>query len=123
MINPVVETGLVNFKIPSDVRSMLFGSKIASLYVQPDIGGDLALITGIAKRIVELGKHDSGFLQEHCDGSEEWLAELQSVSWSEIETKSGVVKTEIDQIAEAYAEAEKTVFFVDNGDHTSCSWC
>jgi len=32
------------------------------------------------------------------------------VSWSEIETKSGVVKTEIDQIAEVYAEAERTVF-------------
>ncbi len=110
VINPVVETGLVNFKIPSDVRSMLFGSKIASLYVQPDIGGDLALITGIAKRIVELGKHDPRFLQEYCDGSEEWLANLASVTWEEIEKKSGVAKSEIDQIAEAYAEAEKTVF-------------
>ncbi|HEV3021213.1 MAG TPA: molybdopterin-dependent oxidoreductase, partial [Pirellulales bacterium] len=55
VVNPMVETGLVNFSVPSDVRSLLFGSKIASLYVQPHIGGDLALLTGIAKRVDELG--------------------------------------------------------------------
>ena len=66
VINPIVETGLVRFNVPSDVRSLLFGSKIASLYVQPHIGGDLALLTGIAKRIVELGAHDEAFLDDHC---------------------------------------------------------
>ncbi|MEQ8836371.1 MAG: molybdopterin-dependent oxidoreductase, partial [Lacipirellulaceae bacterium] len=50
VINPIVETGMVNFSVPSDVRSLLFGSKIASLYVQPHIGGDLALLAGVAKR-------------------------------------------------------------------------
>src|SRR5581483_1102545 len=50
VINPVVETGMVNFRVPSDPWSLFFGTKIATLYVQPDIGGDLALITGIAKR-------------------------------------------------------------------------
>src|SRR5688572_11256066 len=46
VINPIVETGLVNFSVPSDVLSLFFGTKIASLYVQPHIGGDLALLTG-----------------------------------------------------------------------------
>src|SRR5262249_50179802 len=36
-VNPVRETGLVNFRVPSDFRSLFFGSKIASLYIQPDI--------------------------------------------------------------------------------------
>ncbi|HUG66242.1 MAG TPA: molybdopterin-dependent oxidoreductase, partial [Pirellulaceae bacterium] len=35
VINPVIETGLVNFRVPSNVRSLLFGTKIATLYVQP----------------------------------------------------------------------------------------
>ncbi|MFO0968755.1 MAG: molybdopterin-dependent oxidoreductase [Gemmataceae bacterium] len=48
VINPVKEVGLVNFAVPSDLWSLLFGSKIASLYVQPHIGGDLALLTGVA---------------------------------------------------------------------------
>src|SRR4051812_20292969 len=33
VVNPVKEVGLVNFRVPSDVWSLLFGSKIASLYV------------------------------------------------------------------------------------------
>src|SRR3990172_4908305 len=45
VINPIVETGLVRFSVPSDVKSLFFGSNIASLYVQPHIGGDLALFT------------------------------------------------------------------------------
>ncbi len=42
---------MVNFAVPSDVRSLLFGTPIASRYVQPHIGGDLAMLTGVAKRI------------------------------------------------------------------------
>ena len=40
VINPVVETGLVRFSIPSNVKSLLFGDEIATTYVQPHIGGD-----------------------------------------------------------------------------------
>ncbi len=36
---------LVKFRIPSDPRSLFFGTKIANCYVQPHIGGDLALLT------------------------------------------------------------------------------
>ena len=41
VVNPVIELGLVNFRVPSDVRSLLFGTEIASQYIQPDVGGDL----------------------------------------------------------------------------------
>ena len=58
VINPAKEIGLVNFRVPSDPRSLLFGSRIASLYVQPHIGGDLALLTGVAKHVLERGGHD-----------------------------------------------------------------
>jgi anaerobic selenocysteine-containing dehydrogenase len=58
-INPVIETGLVNFRIPSRPWSLMFGTEIASMYIQPHIGGDLALLTGIAKRIVEMNAHES----------------------------------------------------------------
>ncbi|MEX0819928.1 MAG: FdhF/YdeP family oxidoreductase, partial [Pirellulaceae bacterium] len=110
VINPVIETGLVNFRVPSNVRSMLFGTKIATLYVQPDIGGDLALLTGIAKRIDEMGAQDSEFLQNSCEGSEQWLAHIRSTSWSEIHAKSGVSQGDIDAIAERYAAAKNVVF-------------
>ena len=110
VINPVVETGLVNFRIPSDVRSLLFGSEIASQYVQPHIGGDLALLTGIAKRIDEMGAYETAFLREHCVGFEEWIENIRSISWKEIHEKSGVAQNEIDEIAERYTEAKNVVF-------------
>src|SRR5690349_17847401 len=103
VINPVVETGLVRFNVPSDVKSLLFGSKIASLYVQPHIGGDLALLTGIAKRIVEMGAHDARFLQDHCDGWPEFKSRLDEVGWDEILAKSGVTMQDVDAIAARYA--------------------
>jgi molybdopterin-dependent oxidoreductase alpha subunit len=110
VINPVVETGLVRFNVPSDIRSLMFGSRIASLYVQPHIGGDLALLTGVAKRIVEVGAHDEAFLGEHCAGWAELRAQLEATSWDEIVSKSGVPREEIEAIVRLYAAAKKVVF-------------
>jgi len=110
VINPVIETGLVSFRVPSDLWSLLFGTKIATLYVQPHIGGDLALMTGIAKRIDEMGAQDEAFLQEHCRHAEQWLAHLRQIPWAGIHAKSGVEQAEIDQIAERYAAAKDVVF-------------
>ena len=110
VINPVLEAGLVEFRVPSNLRSMLFGTKIASLYIQPHVGGDLALLTGIAKRIDEMKAQDEPFLRTHCENYDQWMGHLREIPWSEICTKSGVVRSEIDQIAEKYAAARKVVF-------------
>ena len=110
VINPCIETGLVNFKVPSDPASLLFGTEIASHYVQPHIGGDLAMLTGIAKRIDELEATDQAFLQNHCEGHEEWIAGLRETAWSDIEQRSGVTQAEIDAVAQVYAKAKNVVF-------------
>lgn len=110
VINPVRETGLVKFRIPSDPISLLFGTKIATHYVKPHIGGDLALLWGIAKSLVESGSQDTAFLQDHCANSDAWLTAVNNLSWTEIEAKSGVDKAEVKQIAEVYAAAKNVVF-------------
>ena len=110
VINPIRETGLINFRIPSDPWSLLMGSEIASLYVQPHIGGDLALLTGVAKRIDEMGAQDEAFLRDHAEGAQEWIASLRATSWVEITEKSGVSQSEINQIAERYAAAKNVIF-------------
>ena len=110
VINPVVETGLVRFRVPSDPRSLLFGTKIASHYVQPHIGGDLALLWGIAKSLKQKGKMDCDFLSKHCRDSESWLAAVDDLTWQEIETKSGVARSEIESIADVYAQSKAAIF-------------
>lgn len=110
VINTVRETGLVNFRVPSDPLSLLFGTKIATQYVQPHIGGDLALIWGIAKRLHELGATNETFLRTHCDDADAYLNRLQALAWDEITTKSGVEHAEINLMAETYAAAKNVVF-------------
>jgi molybdopterin-dependent oxidoreductase alpha subunit len=110
VVNPIVEAGLVRFNVPSDVRSLLFGTRIASLYVQPHIGGDLALLTGVAKRVVEMGAHDDAFLNQSCNGWPELRSRLAAAPWDEIIAKSGVARDQINDIAERYAAAKNVVF-------------
>ena len=110
VINPVVETGMVNFSIPSDVRSLLFGSPIATLYVQPHIGGDLALLTGIAKRIDEIGAVDGSYLASRTSGADTLRQRLRAISWAEICQKSGVSRDVIDDVASRYAAAKRVIF-------------
>lgn len=110
VINPVVETGLVNFRVPSHPWSLLFGTQIATLYVQPHIGGDLALLTGICKQIDELGAADEAFLKHHTDGLDAWRERVRATPWDEIERKSGVPRAQINDIAQRYAKAKNVVF-------------
>ena len=110
VINPVRETGMVNFRVPSDPRSMLFGSEIASLYVQPHVGGDLALLTGIAKRIVEMRATDEASLRDHCHGWEMLAEHLQRSTGARSANDRASGKADIDAIAERYAKAKNAVF-------------
>ncbi len=109
-INPVRELGLKKFRIPSSVKSLLFGTAITSHFIQPHIGGDLALLSGMAKAIVELSAHDPAFLARHCRDSDTYLAWLKGLQWSEIETKSGTTEKEIREIAAVYAASKATIF-------------
>jgi molybdopterin-dependent oxidoreductase alpha subunit len=110
VINPVRELGMVRFKIPSDPWSLLFGTNIASDYVQPHIGGDLALLTGIAKSIVENNQHDEAFLRANCRNPDAYLDFVRDSSWAELVEKSGVDEIQIREIADIYAASKATVF-------------
>lgn len=109
VINPAKELGLVNFRVPSDVRSLLFGSEIASQYVQPHIGGDIALLTGIAKEVLSRGAQNEQFIKESTTGFAEFTNQVEQTSWESIERDSGVSRDEITKIAELYVNSKHTV--------------
>ncbi len=101
VVNPIVETGLVNFSVPSDPWALFFGAEIASSYVQPHIGGDLAMVYGMMKRLREMcSEHplnavgepvvDEVFLENHTHGWQDLATHLDALSWEEIIEKSGV---------------------------------
>lgn len=110
VINPVRETGLIKFRVPSDPVSLFMGTKIATHYVQPHIGGDLALLWGIAKAVKKQNGVNGDFIRQFCRNTDQWSASVDALSWEEIETKSGVPRSEIESIAEVYAQSKRTVF-------------
>src|SRR6058998_3148892 len=80
MVNPLRELGLVRFRVPSDWRSMLFGSTVSDLYLQPHVGADVALFKALLKGVVEVGAADRGVfcwamgLTHHAHGVDNVLA-------------------------------------------------
>jgi molybdopterin-dependent oxidoreductase alpha subunit len=110
VINPAKETGLVNFSVPSDLRSLLFGSPIANLYLQPHIGGDIALMAGIAKAILEIDAVDQGYIENSTTGWSEYRRLVESTSWEEVVASSGVEREKIVEAAKLYAASRAAVF-------------
>ncbi len=111
IVNPAREAGLVRFASPSNFKSMISGGgAVASHFVQPHVGGDVAFISGMAKSLLEKNHIDQTFVENYCadfPAYEEFIGQLQ---WSDIERESGVSKTEIDTIAGVYAAGKRVVF-------------
>jgi len=111
VVNPAKEAGLVKFASPSNFRSMITGgSEVASLYVQPRIGGDIALIAGIAKAIIEKDKVADEFIAKHCNNYLNYQSFITKLNWPDLEAASGVDKATILQASRLYAAANSTIF-------------
>ena len=110
VINPLRETGLMRFRIPSDPRSLLFGTEIADILVQPHIGGDIPLLLAVAKGITARAAEDRGFLNDHTNGYAEFSAQLDTLDNADLVRQSGVEQSVIDQLVSLYATSKATVF-------------
>lgn len=109
-VNPAKEPGLVKFAVPKSPRSMLAGgTEIASDYLQPRIGGDVALLKGLAKAVLATGGEAGGFIAAHTTGFAEWRADIEAQDWADIETRSGVARADIERVAALYAKAKNAV--------------
>lgn len=110
VVNPIRESGLETFHVPSNVQSLLFGTKIASLYLQPLAGGDTALLVGVLKALAERDRLDKPFLAEHASGWEAVVADAQAANWDELVANSGVERAQIEQMASMIADSKGAIF-------------
>ncbi|HEY5610800.1 MAG TPA: molybdopterin-dependent oxidoreductase, partial [Thermoanaerobaculia bacterium] len=110
VVNPLKELGLVRFRVPSLVGSLLFGSKVSDLYMQPHIGGDIALYKALLKGIVERGGVDRAFIDLHTAGWNEIETDLRAVSWEDLILASGVDRATIDEAVDALVDAKRGIF-------------
>lgn len=114
-INPLDETGLKRFRNPQELSGLLTrGTPLADLRLPVRVNGDVALLKGIMKRMLEAeaaGRPvlDRDFI-EHCTrGFEAFRAALERTSWEEILRESGVERELIDEAAEIAMSASSII--------------
>ncbi|MFN2404414.1 MAG: FdhF/YdeP family oxidoreductase [Pyrinomonadaceae bacterium] len=110
-INPLPEVGMTRFKHPQEIRG-LFGSgtELADLFLQVRINGDVALLKGISKVLLERGALDREFIERYTTGFEEFEYGLRNVLWGEIVAQAGVAQNLIEKASEIFIESERTIF-------------
>ncbi len=110
MVNPLLEAGLVRFRIPSRPWSLLFGSQVSDIYVQPHIGGDIAFLKGVAKSVLEMSAVDRAYLEAHTTGWDAVEADLLGAQWPQLEAASGVTRAVMVDVARRYARSRAAIF-------------
>lgn len=119
-INPLVEAAATRTIVPHDFMDMaLFKSTPTStLNLQPRIGGDMALLRGMAKAVLEQSASDpkaldQEFIDRYTTGFAEYRALCEATPWEEIEHQSALSRADILKAARVYGEADRSIV----------SWC
>ncbi|MET8331488.1 FdhF/YdeP family oxidoreductase [Streptomyces sp. NPDC005181] len=119
-INPLVEAAATRTIVPHDFTDMaLFKTtRTSTLNLQPRIGGDMALLRGMAKAVLEQAQTDpkaldKEFIDRHTAVFDDYRALCEATSWEEIEHQSGIGRADILKAARVYREADRSIV----------SWC
>ncbi|GKS93161.1 FdhF/YdeP family oxidoreductase [Acidovorax sp. SUPP2825] len=114
--NPLRERGLERFQDPQSKMEMatLGSTPISTHYFQLRVGGDLALVKGMMKHLIEIEDRDGGvldhaFIAEHTTGIDGLLADLRAESWPLLEEESGLPEAQIRAAAEVYRNAQRVI--------------
>jgi molybdopterin-dependent oxidoreductase alpha subunit len=115
-INPLRERALVRFAHPQEPLSWLGGgTAIADLYLQVRVGGDVALLQGIAKAVLEQEDRDPGrvldwpFLSGRTTGFADYHAAIAARDWDTLEARSGIARDQMRAAAQEYTRATRVI--------------
>jgi molybdopterin-dependent oxidoreductase alpha subunit len=125
-INPLPEAGLMSVVNPNPQEyknPLMFpvkilageGTPLADLFLQIRINGDMALLKGMMKAVLEAETNNPGkildreFIADKSYGFEEFSAALETVSWADIAEQSGLPETQIREAAEIYVASNRVI--------------
>jgi molybdopterin-dependent oxidoreductase alpha subunit len=110
-INPLPEVGMTRFKHPQQILKLLgSGTELADLFLQVKINGDVALLKGMMKVVLEQEAFDGNFIHTYTTGFEEFSRAMRTVSWNDIIEQSGVSSTAIEEAARIFISSDRTIF-------------
>ncbi|HYH77036.1 MAG TPA: FdhF/YdeP family oxidoreductase [Arthrobacter sp.] len=115
-VNPLPEAGLMRYKNPQKVKGIVgHGTDLADQFLQIRIGGDMALLQAVSKRVLDAEAAapgtilDHAFLEEHCEGLAELRAHLAGLDEAAVLEATGLRAEEIDELADRYLRADKVI--------------
>ena len=109
--HPLVATRIFRAKakgaklVVADPRKIQLALK-ADTYVRHNLGTDVALLNGMMHAIIKNGWHDKGFVEERCEGFEEFSKVIDNYPPEKAAEITGVSADDIVKIAEYYAKAK-----------------
>jgi len=109
VVNPIREPGLERYWVPSNAESAVFGTKVTDAFFPIHTGGDVAFVNGVLKHLLAIGAVDRAFVNDHTDGFDAVLAELEDESFAVLEERSGSTRADMARFAEMYAAARAAV--------------
>lgn len=125
VFNPMRERALEKFASPQDAVEMLTlsGTDIASRYYQLKVGGDVAVLTGLMKLLIERDALDHDFIAEHTTGFDALAAHVGAADWDWIETRSGLTRADLEEAADIYQRSKAIILCYGMGltQHRSAS--
>lgn len=115
-VNPLLEAGLIRYKNPQKVKGIIGrGTGLADQYLQIRLGGDMALLQAISKRVLDAEDANPGtvldhdFLDKHTQGLAEFTAHLANLDDDAVLTATGLTSAEIDDLAARYLKADSVI--------------
>jgi len=115
-VNPLKESGLLNFKHPQKVGKMLFGgTKITDLYLQVNINSDIYFLKAVMKLLIKMDDEQNGkvidhdFINSKTDGWETLRNDILKVNVSEYAHACGIEESQLVKAAEMIAESKKII--------------
>ena len=111
-INPLAETGLKRFGHPQEISGLLgSGTKLATHHLPVKINGDVALLKGIQKAMLEepTPRIDADFIAQFTEGFDVLRTNLQDVHWNDIVEGSGISEHDIREVAQIIAGSKAMI--------------
>jgi molybdopterin-dependent oxidoreductase alpha subunit len=115
-VNPLPEAGLLGFMDPQEPLGLLGrATKLADVFLQVRINGDVALLKGVMKALLEAEDRAPGsaiawdWVRAHTTGIEALLADLRATPWDAIERGSGIPRATLTEVAELVRTRERII--------------
>ncbi|MDX6563105.1 MAG: hypothetical protein QOD65_2919, partial [Gaiellales bacterium] len=115
-INPLIEAASRRTIVPHEFLDMASfrSTAIGTMNVQVRIGGDLALLRGVAKAVFEAADTnpdvlDREFIERHTSGIDEYRALVEATPWEDLVRDSGIDEAGIRRLAEVYMASERLI--------------